>query len=275
MEKPIASTQLYVFSQLAARQKLPPTERRLPEILEMVRDAGFEAFEGDLGWFLDADRRKQTLDLMAKMKVGMPSTYVGGCYHSEPEAKLTLEKFEAMADIAVEVGGKVVVTNPSPNPGRVEKTRDELDTQVKWLARVGKLLQERGIRLAYHNHDVEMRHNGREFRYTLDRSDPELLGLCADVHWIYRGGGDPYAYLRTYAKRVLSLHVRNSVDGVWSEDFGPGDIDYAEIAKILAPAGFHGIAAIEIALDEATKITRPFPEDLARSRKYLREVLGA
>src|SRR5207248_11013617 len=109
------------------------------------------------------------------------------------------------------------------------KSEDELRTQVKNLDRMGRALRDLGMVLWLHNHDPEMRDGARELRFTLDNTDPALVGYCADVHWISRGGGDPYDYLERYGSRLGSLHVRNSRGGIWMEELGDGEIDYRRV----------------------------------------------
>jgi inosose dehydratase len=125
-----------------------------------------------------------------------------------------------------------------------------------------------------HNHAPEMRDEGRELRSNLDRTDPALVGFCADTHWIYRGGGDLLEYLERYGDRLGSLHLRNSVAGVWSETLGDGDLDHRAIAAKLAAARFDGPLIVELAIEEGTPQTRSLVENMRISRAYLREVFG-
>lgn len=36
--------------------------------------------------------------------------------------------------------------------------------------------------------------------------------------------------MKMHGDRIVELHLRQSTNGVWSETFGPGDIDYTKIA---------------------------------------------
>jgi inosose dehydratase len=139
---------------------------------------------------------------------------------------------------------------------------------------VGAALRERGLGLWLHNHDPEMREDGRELRSNLDLTDSALVGFCADTHWIYRGGGDVMAYLDEYGSRVRSLHLRNSQGGVWSETLGDGDLDFRAIAAKLAALRFDGPLIVELALETGTPQTRPLVESARLSREYVRAVFG-
>jgi inosose dehydratase len=68
--------------------------------------------------------------------------------------------------------------------------------------------------------------------------------------------------------------VRNSRGGVWTEDFGDGDIDYRLVAQYLRQTGFTGFLSVELAWDKETAVTRPLEENLRRSRQYAQNVFG-
>jgi inosose dehydratase len=109
----------------------------------------------------------------------------------------------------------------------------------------------------------------------MDHTDPRFVGFCADIHWIWRGGGDPYAYLERYGDRLGNLHLRNSRNKIWSEDLGEGDLDHPRIARILKEKRFSGPLILELAIEAGTPQTRPLVESQAISRQYLKAVFGA
>jgi sugar phosphate isomerase/epimerase len=100
------------------------------------------------------------------------------------------------------------------------------------------------------------------------------VSFCADFHWIWRGGGDPYDYLEQYVDRVGGLHLRNSVDGVWCEELGEGDLDHHRLERVLYEHGFAGPIIVELALEEGTPSTRPLVESQRISRDYVKTVFG-
>jgi inosose dehydratase len=87
-----------------------------------------------------------------------------------------------------------------------------------------------------------------------------------------RGGQAPLAFLREVGGRLASLHLRNDQQGVWMEDFGPGDIDYAKVAEYLKEIRFSGYLVVELAYEKATRIARSLEEDLRLSRLYAEKV---
>ncbi|MBI3469439.1 MAG: sugar phosphate isomerase/epimerase, partial [Planctomycetes bacterium] len=184
----------------------------------------------------------------------------------------TIATIARQAKLGAANGLKIVVHNPQPL-GR-DKTEDELNIQAENLNRLGETLNGLGLKLAIHSHDPEMRDGAREWYHMLRHTDPAKVGFCLDLHWVLRGKQDPYRLLEDAGKRVVDLHLRNSRDGVWSEDLGDGEIGYARIAKILDKVGYQGLYTVELAYEAKTNPTRSIEENLLRSRDYVRRVMG-
>ncbi len=173
--------------------------------------------------------------------------------------------------IAREHGLEVVVMNPDTT-GR-EKSDEELATQARSLDELGAKLRELGLRLAIHTHDPEMRSGAREWYHILRNTRAENVSFCLDLHWVLRGGQDPLALLRAAGPRIIDLHLRNSRDGVWLEDFGAGDIDHAKVAEVLGEIRYRGTYTVELAYEGKTARTRTLEENLKRSLEFVRTVM--
>jgi inosose dehydratase len=267
---PRDGVQLYWFTQLAAREG-KTLDQTLPQVLQTVAEAGFSSIEADLA-FCGTD--ESTEAFAGKLKaagLGLAGLYAGGAMH-DATAKATVAGILGLAARGKAIGCPGISHNPNPI-GR-EKTDAELATQAAALNDLGAGLADLGLFLGVHTHAPEMSHNAREFRANLDLTDPTKVGLCADFHWVYRGGGDPYALTEHYVKRIVTTHLRNSVHGVWAESFSDGDLDYRKIAAILANAKYAGPLVVEIAWEERTPNTRTPVENLKLSRAFLREVFG-
>jgi inosose dehydratase len=262
--------QLYWFSQLAGREG-KDYEAQLPGYLAMVAEAGFSSIETGLTYCATDESTALFADKLKVAGVGLAGLYSGGALHAE-NAAAAVQAILDQATRAKAIGCPGVTCNPDPI-GR-EKTNAELATQASALDDVGAGLAELGLFFGIHTHAPEMSHNAREFRHNLDRTNPATVGLCADFHWMYRGGGDPYALTEQYASRIVSTHLRNSVEAVWAESFCAGDLDYGRVRDLLSAVGYAGPLAVEIAWEARTPETRSPLETLRLSREYLREVFG-
>jgi inosose dehydratase len=187
----------------------------------------------------------------------MRSLYVNSALHDESDAEKSIADVMAIAEVARQIGTKIIVTNPSPVRwgGPEDKSDTQLRTQAKALDRLGAELRQLGLQLAYHNHDAELRQGAREFHHMLTATDPDNVKFCLDAHWVYRGCGDSevavFDVLTHYHQRIVELHLRQSKEGVWTEAFTPtGDIDYHRIFEFLATTDNAPHVVLEQAVEE-------------------------
>jgi inosose dehydratase len=227
-----------------------------------------------------ADEIQKLAPLLKKHKLEMHSLYVNSTLHKADEADKTLATVTAIADAARPLGLQVVVTNPSPIKwgSSEDKTDAELATQAANLDRLGAELKKRGVTLAYHTHDVEMRNSAREFHHMMLATDPKNVSLCLDVHWIYRGSGNSQVALfdivKLYGKRITELHLRQSKNGIWSETFGEGDIDYPRLAKELKTIGIRPHLVLEQCIEKQSPNTMDALTAHRQDLQYVKEVFG-
>ncbi len=178
--------------------------------------------------------------LLKKHGLTMPSLYVNSTLHRADVSQQSIQTVLAIADAARLLGTKIIVTNPSPIKwGSLDDKSDtELTEQAQRLDQLGAELRRRGQTLAYHTHAPEHRQAAREFHHCMLATDPKNVSLCLDAHWVYRGSGNSevalFDVVKLYGSRIVEVHIRQSVGGVWSEVFtGTGDIDYVRLAQEL------------------------------------------
>jgi inosose dehydratase len=198
---------------------------------------GIPAFEPGLDTLADAQR---LIPALQKYNIKMPSVYVNSMLHKQEDADKTIAGVLAIADEVRKYGTKIMVTNPTPIKwgSEVVKSDAELAIQLRNLDLLGSELRKKGLTLAYHTHDVELKAGAREFHHMLLNTSPQNVSFCYDVHWVYRGSQDSqiavFDVLKMYGKRIVELHIRQSEGGVFSETFGAtGDIDYTRLVAEL------------------------------------------
>lgn len=268
---PKVAAQVYVYMQHYGREG-SRIEDHLDDVLRDLKKGGYDAFEAWLNWFSSDASAKRVRSLLEEHKIRMVSAYTGGVFHTEEGAKSSIRGILEQARRARDAGCRIVDLNPDPKGG--EKTDDELAIQARNLDRLGAELGKLGVTLALHHHSPEMRSEARELYHLLRNTDPKLVGFCIDLHWVLRGGGKPEAIMKDFADRTAAIHLRNSKDGVWTEDLGDGEVNHREIAGILRSAGYRGWLIVELAYEGGTKQTHSIGENLKVSREYVREVFG-
>jgi len=200
------------------------------------------------------------VERLQKHRLEMRSLYVNSTLHDAATARQSVDSVLAIAAAARKLGTRIIVTNPSPIQwgGPEDKNDAQLRLQAEALDQLGAELRKLGMMLAYHNHDAEFRQGGREFHHMLTATDPANVKFCLDAHWVYRGCGDSevavFDALTHYHERVVELHLRQSVGGVWTEAFAmKGDIDYARLFNFLSQKSI----APHLVLEQAVEADSP------------------
>jgi inosose dehydratase len=243
----------------------------LDEVFSALRDAGYDYLEG----FVDVNNPENNVRFAERMRekgLRPVCLYSGARLHEAGKSREVVEKLLSAAAVCQKAGFTLIDCNPDPI-GR-QKTEEELKTQASALNALGAGLSKISIRLGIHNHTPEMADHAREFHYNLDQTDPKLVGLCYDVHWVYRGGIQPADCLKQYGPRIVSWHLRQSRDGIWWEDLDTGDIDYEAVARYAKEHLLTAPLSVELALEKGTKITGSVVDNHRRSREFVRRVFG-
>ena len=201
-------------------------------------------------------------DRLKEHGLEMRSIYVVSTLHEKEAAAESIDSVVAIGQRAIEAGVKIVVTNPSPVAwGKPNgKNDDDLKIQSEAMDQLGEKLAKMGLTLAYHNHDVELELGAREFHHMLTATNPEFVKFCLDAHWVFRGCGDSEVALfdavSHYHERIVELHLRQSVGGVWTEVFSmEGDIDYGSLFRFLNEKQIAPHLVLEQAVEKKTSDT--------------------
>lgn len=126
-----------------------------------------------------------------------------------PSAHFGYEEFVSKIPYARRLGVKWMVCPMLPKAqwGSPEGFRRAAASFNQW----GKLCQQHGMRLAYHNHNYEFQDLKGTTGYDilLKETDPELVWLEMDTYWITQAGRNPVLLLNQLGKRVRLLHLKD------------------------------------------------------------------
>jgi len=159
-----------------------------------------------------------------------------------------IEPFEQDFDKQVQYWKTVGVTDVAPG-GMMDDCKDSLEAWLqgaKRLDAVGAKLREVGLRLSYHNHNVEFEKFEGDDRCKLDilyeNTDPKNLCAELDTAWVQVGGADSAAYLLKYKNRCSIIHVKDLAaekrnGQVWFTPLGQGVLDWPAIFQAAREAG--------------------------------------
>ena len=120
----------------------------------------------------------------------------------------------------------------------------------KWnadqLNRIAVEAAKSGLRVGYHNHNMEFRSYDGVVAYDelLRLTDPALVTMEMDIAWVVTAGADPVKYLKKHGDRISLLHVKEvrkdmqtMVDRVQAQttEVGSGKIDWKHTFKAMEP----------------------------------------
>lgn len=242
-----------------------------------IQDVAASGLNGLEPLVVDDKQLEAMIPLLKQHGLEMRSLYVNSTLHEAGQADKSIEEVLAAAAKAKAFGTRIIVTNPSPIRwgGPENKTDEQLKVQAAALDKLGARLKQMGLTLAYHNHDLELRNAAREFHHMLVGTDPANVTLCLDAHWIYRGAGNSqvalFDVLKLYGPRITELHLRQSQNNIWTEAFGPGDIDYPRLAEDLLKMGVKPLLVLEQAVEAGSPNTMNAVDAFKKSTQYTRQ----
>lgn len=120
-----------------------------------------------------------------------------------------MNRWRELFKIQKACGGKYFVI---PSYG-VDYTVQGLKDMCNYFNKVGKIAQEYGLTLGYHNHSNEFQKlkdsDDVMWEYLVEHTDPQYVCFELDVYWCAKGGKDPVEYLKKYPKRIQLLHIKD------------------------------------------------------------------
>lgn len=156
--------------------------------------------------------------------------------------------YDRELDEAASAGAKIVaISTGAPfiaGPRMFETTRAAFDAWLPQLAAVGEKARSRGMMLAYHNHEYDLRPIGGERPLDLmaRQIPPELLSFEVDLAWTWYAGVAPLDLLTQLGPRVVSMHWKD-IDrsrGTTRNDLavapGSGEMNYRALLPHVAAA---------------------------------------
>lgn len=136
---------------------------------------------------------------------------------AEAERRLAFAAEVGMTDVVAPMPGFAALLDLEP-ARRLEALMAHAPTAGDWAWNAGRLnalgarAKAAGLRLSYHNHNLEfagLEGGGRAIDLLLARTDPDLADFQLDVGNAVLGGGDPFALLAAHPRRFRSAHLKD------------------------------------------------------------------
>jgi sugar phosphate isomerase/epimerase len=106
-------------------------------------------------------------------------------------------------------------------------------TRVAMGPRIAPYAEKYKIRPAFHTHDKAEDPNEVSSPESLAKllAMSKMFYVNLDIGWYFRGGNDPFAYLKAHHDRITHLHVRDSAADKGNADIGTGVIPVADMLR--------------------------------------------
>lgn len=146
--------------------------------------------------------------------------------------------FAAVVEEARILGARYLVC-PSVDAAE-RRTAGDWKRVCRTLNGIGRAVRDRGLVLAYHNHDFEFvpfADGSTPFGLLMAETDLHDLKLELDVYWVARAGLDPVQQLKNGQDRIVLVHLKDlGADGATVE-VGSGVLDMQQIVRTALVAG--------------------------------------
>jgi sugar phosphate isomerase/epimerase len=123
-----------------------------------------------------------------------------------------------------------------------ERSEDGYRRIAELFNRAGEEALAWGVRLGFHNHEVEFQPLNAAgtsgYDILLAETDPRYVAMQLDLYWMARAGQDPVRYFSAYPGRYVSIHVKDMDSSGGMADVGSGVLPFQ---RYLAAAKLAGV----------------------------------
>lgn len=271
------------------------------QVLEQISQTGYEGTElGDWGFLptdperLRAELQSPGLELVAAfvpIALADPASHAAGQANAIKVARL-LAAVAGERPLVVLSDDNASVPAREHNAGRIGPELQLAEAQWQTFAAGAEqvaraVLRETGLRCVFHHHGGGYVETPAEVAALMERTDPELLGLCLDSGHYRFGGGDVYEAVQRYGNRIWHVHLKDwdpqvaeqarqegwgYLEAVRQGVFcrlGQGAVDFPKLLGGLQQNGYEGWLVVEQDLPAGQGDAERFAR---LNRQYLRKL---
>ena len=273
-----------------------------PQVLNEMQAIGYRGTElGDWG-FLPTDSEKLRAELAAReltlVAAFVPIPFADRWAHQHGEA-IALQHARLLVAAGFDTAFIVLsddngtVKERTKNSGQIRPehglTQEQWHTFVTGVHRIAQSVRdEMGLRTVFHHHCAGYIETPEEIDILMERTDPNLIGLCLDTGHYRFGGGDPLDIFDKHSERIWHVHFKDcdleivipphnedsgyfgAIDnGVFCE-LGQGDVDFPAVITELRKLNYDGWIVVE--QDVLPEMGSPY-ESAKRNYQYLSSIL--
>jgi inosose dehydratase len=271
------------------------------QVLDEMRESGYTGTElGDWGFLpsdpaaLRSELTARELELVAAfvpVDFSDASSHAAGTEQALRTAEL-LQAVQGSSPVLVLADANAKQPIRTRNAGRIRPEHglspEQWEVFASGVEHVAAAVRvDTGLRCVFHHHCAGFVETPGEIDELLQRTDPDLVGLCLDTGHSRFGGGDPLQLLTDCGSRVWHVHLKDHdpavaararaeewdyfaslSEGVFCE-LGHGDVDFTAIRRRLEELDYQGWVVVE--QDRLPGMSSPL-ESARANRDYLRSI---
>ena len=179
----------------------------------------------------------------------------------DPGKSVDAENFRGYVAFMSSLGGKFLQIVEVGRCDR-EYSLAEMKSMGSALNELGSRAADAGLMLGYHPHLGSLGETREGLAKVFEATDPQYVGLIADVAHLALGGSDPAEVIRTYHQRLILLHLKDARKDAYALarqnrpavremepkfcEVGRGAVDFAALVATLRAVQFQGWAIVEL-----------------------------
>ncbi len=97
-------------------------------------------------------------------------------------------------------------------PAFARQDMESLNKFINDINCVAQKVKDYGFKITLHNHHwefVRLEPDKTILEYVVEKTDPDVISVCLDTHWVQRGGGNPTTWIEKLKDRIDILHLKD------------------------------------------------------------------
>lgn len=192
----------------------------LADTVGRLKEIGFENLQYSVPQHFDVKEVKKIFD---ENNIKNDSVFCP-CMELESRAKETIEQCEIFGTNSVRIDSIPKSLTESPSGYKMF---------AHYLNEVSAEYQKAGLKILYHFHAFEFKRFGdmTGIEIFLNETNPEVIALNPDTHWIHSGGKNVCQFLEEYKDRYDYIHTKDFAIGAMGDAWEARPIIFAPVGE--------------------------------------------
>ena len=222
-----------------------------PKAIEDVSAAGFKGIQLRASAFDRWDKAPADLKaLLARHTLAFPVLSSGNLNYQPADVAANLQMHVEHAKFVRDAGGQMLQVIDEKPKGR-GVTPEDYKRLADAMNTLGAQTKALGVPLVYHHHMNSTGEPPAAIDAIMRGADAAAVGLLFDIAHYQQGGGDPVAGIRTFARRIKIVHLKDvraieAAPGYQWVELGRGRVDVKGCVAALKAVDFTGWAIVEL-----------------------------